>query len=138
MVERIDKEEGRIRAIDEIERATAELNAALLLHEKDFFFKSVSSAYFSIYHAAKALLLIKGVEPKTHEGMERMFGLYYIKTKEFDLTVGKTLGRLMKMRQEADYYPEVPLTEDESDGAIKMAGDFVETAKKLIESPFSE
>lgn len=133
MVERIDKEEGRLRAKDEIERASAELNAALLLHEKGFFFKSVSSAYYSIYHAAKALLLIKGIEPKTHEGIERMFSLYYLKTKEFDLTVGKTIGRLMKMREEADYYPEVPLTEDESDGAIKMAKAFVETAKKLID-----
>lgn len=132
MVERIDKEEGRLRAKDEIERASDELNAALVLHEKGFFFKSVSSAYYSIFHAAKALLLIKGVEPKTHEGIERMFSLYYIKTKEFDLAVGKTMGRLMKMREEADYYPEVPFTEEESDGAIKMAKIFVEKANKLI------
>jgi uncharacterized protein len=132
MVERIDKEEGSIRAKDEMERASSELNAALLLHEKGFYFKSVSSAYYSIYHAAKALLLLKGVEPKTHEGIERMFGLYYIKTKEFDLTIGKTIGRLMKMREEADYYPEVPFTQEESDGAIKMAKDFAEKAKELI------
>ena len=132
MVERIDKEEGRLRSKDEIERASAEMNAAVVLHDKGFFFKSVSSAYYSIYHAAKALLLLKGVEPKTHEGVERMFSLYYIKTKEFDLTIGKTIGRLMKMREEADYYPEIPFTEEESDGAIKMAKDFVEKANKLI------
>ncbi len=132
MVERIDKEEGRLRAKDEIERASAELNAALVLHDKGFFFKSVSSAYYSIYHAAKALLLIKGVEPKTHEGIERMFSLYYIKTKEFDLTIGKTIGRLMKMREEADYYPEIPFTKEESDEAIKMAKDFLEKTNKLI------
>ncbi len=132
MVERIDKEEGRLRAKDEIERASAELNAALVLHDKGFFFKSVSSAYYSIYHAAKALLLIKGVEPKTHEGIERMFSLYYIKTKEFDLTIGKTIGRLMKMREEADYYPEIPFTKEESDEAIKMAKDFLEKTNQLI------
>lgn len=132
MVERIDKEEGRLRAKDEIERASAELNAALVLHDKGFFFKSVSSAYYSIYHAAKALLLIKGVEPKTHEGIERMFSLYYIKTKEFDLTIGKTIGRLMKMREEADYYPEIPFTKEESDEAIKMAKNFLEKTNKLI------
>jgi len=61
-----------------------------------------------------------------------MFGLYYIKTNEFDLAVGKALGRLMKMRQEADYYPEIPFTNDESVGAIQMAADFIEKAKELI------
>jgi len=132
MVERIDKEEGIIRAKDEIVRAVDELNVATLLHEKGFYFKSVVSAYYSIYHAAKALLLLKGVDPKTHEGIERMFSLYYIKTKEFDLAVGKTIGRLMKMREEADYYPEIPFTQEESVEATKMATDFLEKAKLLI------
>lgn len=132
MVERIDKEEGALRAKDEIERAFEELNAAKLLLEKGFSFKSVSSSYYTIYHAAKALLLLKGVDPRTHEGVERMFSLYYIKTKDFDLSVGKTIGRLMKMRQEADYYPEVPFTGEEASEAVKLAEAFFEEAKALI------
>ncbi len=132
MVERIDREEGAIRAKEEIERSEAELNAAVLLHDKGFYFKSIASSYYSIYHAAKALLLLKGVDPKTHEGVERMFSLYYIKTKEFDLKVGRAIGRLMKMREEADYYPEVVFISEESEEAIKMAGDFLEKAKSII------
>lgn len=133
MVERIDKEEGKLLAKIEIERAVDELNAAKALHENRFYFKSVASAYYAIYHASKGLLLLKGVMPKTHEGVERMFGLYYIKTNEFDLSVGKALGRLMKMRQEADYYPELPFTSEESAEAIQMAADFVEKAKEFIQ-----
>lgn len=132
MVERINKEEGILLAKGEIDRADEELNVARTLQEKGFYFKSVVSAYYSIYHAAKALLLLKGVAPKTHEGVERMFGLYYIKTKEFDLTAGKFLGRLMKMREEADYYPEVPFTNDEAAEAIRMAADFLEKSKPFI------
>jgi len=132
MVERINKEEGSLLAKSEIERAVDELNASKLLQEKGFFFKSVASAYYAIYHASKALLLLKGVVPKTHEGVERMFSLYYIKTEEFDLKVGKVLGRLMKMRQEADYYPEVPFTSEEAVEAIQMAADFLERAKNFM------
>ena len=132
MVERINKEEGSLLAKSEIERAVDELNASKLLQEKGFFFKSVASAYYAIYHASKALLLLKGVVPKTHEGVERMFSLYYIKTEEFDLKVGKVLGRLMKMRQEADYYPEVPFTSEEAVEAIQMAADFLERAKTFV------
>ena len=132
MVERINKEEGSLLAKSEIERAVDELNASKLLQEKGFFFKSVASAYYAIYHASKALLLLKGVVPKTHEGVERMFSLYYIKTEEFDLKVGKVLGRLMKMRQEADYYPEVPFTSEEAVEAIQMAADFLDRAKTFV------
>lgn len=132
MVERIDKEEGLLRAREEMVRAGSELEAARVLHEKGFSFKAVSSAYYAIYHAAKALLLIKGVDPKSHEGVERMFSLYYIKTKEFDQTVGKAIGRLMKMREEADYYPEIPFTPEESQDAIKMAVGFVSQARSFV------
>lgn len=132
MVERIDKEEGLLRAREEMVRAGSELEAARVLHEKGFSFKAVSSAYYAIYHAAKALLLIKGVDPKSHEGVERMFSLYYIKTKEFDLTAGKAIGRLMKMREEADYYPEIPFTPEESQDAIKMAVGFVSQARSFV------
>lgn len=67
MVERIDREEGVLRAKEEMGRAAEELKAATVLHEKGFYFKAVASAYYSIYHAAKALLLIKGVDPKSQK-----------------------------------------------------------------------
>jgi uncharacterized protein (UPF0332 family) len=132
MVERIDKEEALLRSKDELHRAEDEIKAADLLKKEGFYFKSVVSSYYAIYHAAKALLLLKGVAPKPHERVERMFGLYYIKTGEFDLKIGKVIGRLMKMREEADYYPEIPFTEDEAIEAIEMARDFLEKAKAIL------
>ncbi len=132
MVERLSREEALLQSKEEFQRAEDELRAAVLLMDGGFFFKSVVSSYYAIYHAAKALLLLKGVDPNTHEGVERMFGLYYIKTGEFDLKIGKTIGRLMKMREEADYYPEIPFTKEDSEEAIKMSRDFLEKAKYFI------
>jgi len=132
MVERINKEEGILLSKDEIARSSDEIGAAGVLHNNGFYFKSIVSAYYAIFHAAKALLLLKGIDPKTHEGVERMFGLYYIKTKEFDPAVGKAIGRLMKMRQEADYYPEIPFTQEDSSEAIKMAKAFLKKTKSII------
>lgn len=132
MVERIDKEEGALRARDEMKRAEEEMAAASVLRQSRLYFKSVASSYYAIYHAARALLLLKGVDPKTHEGVERMFGLYYIKTGEFDLHSGKAIGRLMKMRQEADYFPELPFSEEEAVEACDMAASFLEKTKSIV------
>lgn len=35
--------------------------------------------------------------------VQSSYRLYYIKTGEFDIKIGKTIGRLMKMKEEADY-----------------------------------
>lgn len=114
MEERINKEEARIMAGDEIKRAAEELKSAKILHENNLYFKSVVSSYYAVYHAAKAALLLKGVFPRTHEGLERMFSLYYVRTNEIDVSMGRVLGRLMKLREEAEYYPESIFTGDDS------------------------
>ncbi len=132
MVERVDKEEGYLRAKEEIHRALEEIKASDVLRKEGFYFKSIVSSYYAIYHAVKALLLLKGIDPKTHEGVERMFGLYYVKTGEFDIKLGKVIGRLMKMREEADYYPEIPFTDEDSEEAINLVKDFVEKAMSFI------
>lgn len=132
MVERISKEEGRLLAEDELRRAVEELRVAKVLYENDFYYKSVASAYYTIYHATKAALLLKGVAPQTHEGVERMFSLYYIKTKEIEVSIGKIIGRLMKMREEADYYPETIFTSEEASKAIKDAERFLKKIKNLF------
>jgi len=108
MVERLNKKEALIRAKDEIERAEEELEVAKILQKKEFYYKSIASAYYAVYHSAKSLLLLKGVDPKTHEGVERMFGMYYIKTGEFNIKIGKAIGRLLKLPLEKGGFSLIP------------------------------
>ena len=129
MVERINKKEGKILARDELKRALEELKGAEILQDSSLYFKSVVSSYYSVYHAAKAALLLKGAIPKSHEGVERMFSLYYVKTGEFEIDTGKIIGRLMKLREEADYYPESVFRLEDSREALGLAKSFVEVVQ---------
>lgn len=132
MVERIDKEEGKLLAQDELHRAIDELNAARILHENKFYYKTISTAYYSVYHAAKAALLLKGIAPQSHEGVVRMFSLYYVKVNEISIDIGKIIGRLMKLREEADYYPETSFSCDDSLDTLEKATMFVENIQKIV------
>lgn len=132
MVERISKKEGELLAQDEYQRATEELKVAKLLHENSFYYKSVTSAYYAVYHAAKAALLLDGIAPQSHEGIERMFSLYYVKPGKIGAHIGKIIGRLMKLRSEADYYPETPFNSDDSSEAIEKAEIFVKDIQKVV------
>jgi hypothetical protein len=132
VVERISKDEGEIFAKDEFQGAMEEIKSARVLQENNLYFKSIVSSYYAVYHAAKAALLLKGVVPQSHEGVERMFSLYYVKTEEIEVNIGKIIGRLMKMREEADYYPESTFSLNESLDALKMANEFVENIQKVV------
>lgn len=133
MVERLGKKEGKLLAQYEFKRAAEEIKTAKILEKNKVYFKSIVSSYYAVYHAAKAALLFKGIAPKSHEGVERMFSLYYIKTKEIrEEDVSRIIGRLMKLREEADYYPESNFSIKDSSEALEMAGRFVGAVKKAI------
>ncbi|MCL4493017.1 MAG: HEPN domain-containing protein [Nitrospirae bacterium] len=133
MVDRLGKKEGKLLAQYELKRALEEIKTAKLLENNGIYFKSVVSSYYAVYHAAKASLLFKGIAPKSHEGVERMFSLYYIKTKEIrEEDVSRIIGRLMKLREEADYYPESSFSIKDSAEAFEMAERFVKVIKKVI------
>jgi len=63
-----------------LDQAVEELNAANLLYEKEYFREAVSRAYYSMFHASQALLLIKEVYPKSHKGVIQKFGEEFIKS----------------------------------------------------------
>ena len=132
MVERISLEDAKLLAHDEFQRAQEEITAAKVLKDNELYFKSVVSSYYAVYHGAKAALLNKGVSPKSHEGIERMFSLYYVKVNLIETDIGRIIGRLMKLREEADYYPETSFNLKDSSEAIEMAERFLENIRKVV------
>lgn len=61
-----------------IERAKRRLEAAYYLFKDGFFEDAVSRAYYSMYFAAKALLLKRDITVKTHKGQLTKFGLEFV------------------------------------------------------------
>lgn len=92
---------------------------------------TVSRAYYAAYHAARALLYEKGVEPKTHEGVRRMIGIHCVLTKELTTAAGDALSRLAFMRDAADYAPARPTSATEAAEAVALARAFLQAARVL-------
>ena len=42
------------------------------------FSEAISEAYYAMFHAAKALLALRGIYPKTHAGVVSQFGLQFV------------------------------------------------------------
>jgi len=108
---------------EEIERAKKAIEAAVLLFEKGFLSDAVSRLYYFLLYNIRALLLTKGLEPKSHEGALRLLGLHFIKEGLFEAKTSHIFSKLMKYREEADYNPSYIFTKE----------DFIEFKKEAEE-----
>jgi len=128
-----ENESIKIRIREELEVAKRRLEAAKLLFEKGMIDDAVNRAYYSFFHAAKAMLNVLGYDAKTHSGVISEFGLRIIKTNFLDKKFGQYLRRAYEMRESSDYEIGVVFSEDEVQTLIKNAEEFLKKAQEFVE-----
>jgi hypothetical protein len=117
------EENKRENIREEIERATEARKAAELLFSNDFIKDAVSKLYYFLLYGIRALLLTKGLEPKSHEGALRLFGLHFVKQGLFISQDSHVFSKLMKFREEADYNPYYVFTKEDFNDLAREADD---------------
>jgi len=98
---------------EEVNRGNTSLRAALLLSKNNMFNDALSRLYYFILFHIRAVLLTKGLEPKSHEGALRLFALHFVKTEIFSPKDSHVFSKLMKYREEADYNPAYVFTKED-------------------------
>ncbi len=115
-----------------MEKARNRLKAAHYLFENGFYEDSVSRAYYSMFLAAKALLLKKNITAKTHRGVISKFGLEFINKNVIEEYYGKALRIAEELREEADYSIYRKISREEAESVIKDAEKFLERIEKAL------
>lgn len=118
--------------IQEIKRGDESLRSAEILLEADLFLDAMSRVYYSVLHYARALLLVKDISPKSHQGVLQLFSHHFIKTKELPLEIGKILARQQKFREESDYNVESRFQKEDVMIEIEDAKKFRSAAAELL------
>ena len=106
----MNEENKKQNVHEEIDHANESMRAADLLFNNGFIRDAVPKLYYSLLYMVRAMLLTKGLEPRSHEGALRLFGLYFVKQGIFETRDSHVFSRLMKYRQEADYNPSYMFT----------------------------
>lgn len=109
----------------EIDKGTAVLRQAKILYDNQEYDGSVSRSYYAAFHYTTALLLTKGMEATTHDGLIRMFHLHFIKSGLFPKKYGTILSHLEKAREESDYWSEVTTSEEDAKNQLADAEDLI-------------
>lgn len=76
-------------------KAHSSLTAAKKLWEELLFAESISRSYYAMFYAAKALLLMDGIDVSKHSAVAAAFGREYVKTGKIDSRYHRMLLDLM-------------------------------------------
>ena len=116
-----------------MERAEEKLSAANLLFENEMFADAISEGYYAMFHAAKSLLALKDIYPKTHTGVVSQFGLQFVNEGFIEELYGKSLAKAQTKREKADYDIYYEPSKEESESIVEDAEMFLERIKKAID-----
>ena len=108
------------------------LRAAQALLELGLHNDAVSRAYSAAFHYARALLLLEGLEPKTHRGVVSLLMDRYEKPGRLEPGAVSILARLQTFRGLADYAASERIAKDRAAAEVAAAELFIERAKPLL------
>ena len=123
-------EEAEIEML--IRKAKRRLDAAHHLLREGFYEDAVSRAYYSMYFAAKALLLKRDITVKTHKGLLSKFGLEFVNEGVVEKYYGRALRIAEELREEVDYSISREISKEEAEAIVKDAEKFLVRIKEAI------
>lgn len=125
-------ENATANALAEVKHGNEALAAAECLIENGFLRDAVSRSYYGAFHWARAVLLLKGLEPKTHRGTVQQFSLHFVKDGPLEDDVASLLAHLETYRELSDYTSKTSFTEAQARNEVARARSFVDACRPLV------
>jgi len=109
-------------------QATAEQNL-----NNNRYMDANNRAYYSIFHAMRALLALDGVDFKKHSAVISFFREQYIKTSRLDRTLSDIIGRASIVRNKSDYEDFYITSKEEAEEQVSDAKLFIDSVEEYLE-----
>ena len=113
-------------------KAYSSLTAATTLLEESLFAESISRSYYAMFYAAKALLLVDGIDASKHSAVAAAFGREYVKTGKIDSKYHRMLLDGFEWRQKSDYDVYWLATRERAEKCQQEAEAFVAQVEKSL------
>ena len=97
-----------------------------------FYADSVSLSYYSVLHAAKAVMQTHGFSARSHAGVRGVFGLHIVNAGLVERRWGAVIGQLRALREVADYQVTAQFDETDARDACQRADVFLDRIRPLL------
>jgi uncharacterized protein (UPF0332 family) len=121
-------------SIRRLEKSYDDLDTAQINYDAGKYDASANRAYYSVYHAIRAVLALDDIERKKHSGNISYFREHYIATNIFDRAYSETIKNAETLRNEADYDDMKTISAEDVQDVIEKAKSFYYAVKEHIEN----
>ncbi|NUN09201.1 MAG: HEPN domain-containing protein [Ignavibacteriaceae bacterium] len=119
-----------------IRKAKEELKNSELSFINSLYNPCVSSSYFAIFHAARALLAAKGLVSKKHAGVIHLFSAHFIRPGLINPEYGKMIRSAFEQRNNSDYADMYYVDNQQAEIQLTNAKEFLKMAESFLSSEY--
>ena len=117
-----------------LEKSKMDLKAARLLYDRKLYAQSLNRAYYSIFHATRALLALDNFDSKKHSGVIAYFNKSYVATGQISKKYSKILMGAEKLRNLSDYDDFYIVAIEDVEKQLKNAAIYIEKIEQFIKN----
>jgi uncharacterized protein (UPF0332 family) len=120
-------EEARLH----FQRAAECVEDSQILLDNDRPAAAIARAYYAMFHAATAVLDVKGIKRSSHHGILSAFGEYLVRTGLIKPEFHSHLREAFELRQHTDYEPIADVDNEQAREILDNTIDFVDACRKI-------
>lgn len=120
------------------EKAQRLLKDARSLFDSGSYESSVNRSYYALLTASRTVLILRGVDAETHEGIKTMLSKEFIRRGLLPKEFGETFRSIQARRVDSDYGDYVEIGKDEALDSLKRAERFLQKIEELVLSMTKE
>ena len=125
-------EEKKLVVTYRIEKSKKTLDDAKKVLDLSMWVTGANRLYYAAYYAVSALLIVNGLNAKTHEGIIRMFNMSFVNAGKIDKELGRQYNRLFTMRITGDYGDCFDLQEKDVNPLLTPTEELINSVISLI------
>ena len=127
--------EGGVKELSKYryENSLVALEDARLMYENGRYKNALNRAYYSIFHAIRAVNALKGFDSSKHSGVIAFFNQNYVKEGYFSKEMSKIIKLASENREKADYLDFYIASKGEAEKQIARAEEFNTVIRDFLE-----
>ena len=126
--------EGTIEELSKyrFETSIEALNDAKLMYDNERYKNALNRAYYSIFHAIRAVNALDGYDSSKHSGVISYFNQNYVKENIFPKELSRIIRLASENREKADYLDFFIASKNEAEKQIHRAEEFSEYIRAYL------
>jgi uncharacterized protein (UPF0332 family) len=134
----LDTKDKKALSDARMDKAKEFLSDARATYNERRFRTSVNRAYYAALNAVRAVLILEGANPETHEGAVTLFSIRFIKTGILTVDIIKKFKILLSRRTDVDYGDFDTIDAADAEDSLKSAGLIIEAINRVRTKLISE